>query len=291
VHATTTTASSASLSYYQKIKELRDHFDDKIDDLIVQLQKMQESLLSNGPPHLVICCDQATLDTIYASDFGGLVHLPVNTAAAKIAPLAKAKGSSFAYQIASPVAFTAQSFKTVPYTHPDSAFLTLASYLFTNKVLRERVREEGGADGSAAVYSPQAADFTFYAFRDPQLATTLKAFSEAIDSIASGNFTETDVEEAKLEAIQHLDRPIPPGRRAWYSYAKQAAAITESADVAFRTKLLTATKTDVEQAVSDHIVPGYKEGHTVTFAGKELIERDTPKLTLYLPLFAAVTKP
>ena len=87
------------------------------------------------------------------------------------------KIASSACLISSPVAFTASSYRTIGFSHEDAPFLLLAGYLFGNKILHKKIREQGGAYGSGAKYSPSNGTITFNGFRDPHITSTLDAFN------------------------------------------------------------------------------------------------------------------
>ena len=110
---------------------------------------------------------------------------------------------------------------TVPYTHPDAAPLTVASYIMDNKTLHSLVREQGGAYGGGSSCQPLSGTFQFFAYRDPNLSKTLDAFKTAVDAIEAGKFEELDIEEAKLEMIQKMDSPLSPGVRAMTTYCQE----------------------------------------------------------------------
>ena len=120
--------------------------------------------------------------------------------------------------ISSSVAFTAKSIKSVSYTHPAAPALSLAAFLLENMSLILILREIGGAYGGGASNSPMSAMFYFYAYRDPNILSTLAAFDMALVELLKGNFDEQDLLEAKFEMIQAMDTPIAPGSRGDVAY-------------------------------------------------------------------------
>ena len=101
--------------------------------------------------------------------------------------------------------------------HP---FLLIATEPMDNIVLHKEIREKGGAYGGGVTYTPSTGNFHFYAYRDPHLKTSVDAFHEAIERIASRRFTDGELEEAKLGVLQNLDAPSP-GNRAMVAYSWQ----------------------------------------------------------------------
>jgi Zn-dependent M16 (insulinase) family peptidase len=131
--------------------------------------------------------------------------------------------------------------------------------------------------------------FNFTAYRDPHLASTLKTFRTAVEEIASGHFTDRDLEEAKLGIIQHFDTPIPPSSRALTAYAWLRDGKTLKMRQDFRDRLLGLTVQGLKHAVETELLPKMGEGVTVCFAGKELLEKENALLAeegKTLPAFA-----
>jgi presequence protease len=266
------------LPYYHTVSRLVQNFDKEINPLIEQMQQLQDRMLNREYPHLVITCQDEAYQFLKENHYFGVTDVSLrpidpwqNTF--EVSPIA-----SQGRQISSPVAFTSKVFKTVSYTDPDAPALSVAANLFDNIVLHLRVREQGGAYGGGASSNSLAGFFYFFSFRDPYICHTLLAFEEAVQTILQGKFKADDLEEAKLEMIQALDTPIPPGSRGKTAYNWMRKGQTLEARQAFRTRLLQLTKQDIIRAVEKHIVPHMAQGASVTFAGRELFEKENARL-------------
>ncbi|XP_010171984.1 presequence protease, mitochondrial-like [Antrostomus carolinensis] len=96
-----------------------------------------------------------------------------------------------------------------PYTAADYASLRILARLMTAKFLHREIREKGGAYGGGAKLSHNGI-FTFYSYRDPNSVATLKTFEKAVEWAKSGEFTQQDIDEAKLAVFAAVDAPIAP---------------------------------------------------------------------------------
>ncbi|MBS4168208.1 insulinase family protein [Parachlamydia sp. AcF125] len=267
------------LDYYWKIKALVSHLDEKADWLIEKLQGLQNQLMGVKGAHLILACDQEKYEDLRKECFYGLGQLPEK-------PLTPWDHSSYQLikadsqgrTISSPVAFTSMMFKTLNYTHPDMPALALVAPLFDNLVLHPKLREQGGAYGGGASCNSLTGKFYFFAYRDPNIASSLKAFEEAVQSIIKGEFEDSDLEEAKFEIVQGMDSPVAPGSRASVSYDWMIQGKTPEIRQAFRDRLLALTKEDVQKAVRLHILPKMAEATTVVFASRELFEQENQVL-------------
>jgi Zn-dependent M16 (insulinase) family peptidase len=266
------------LSYYWKIQELVKDFDRQAPYVLAKLQALQERIMPLDHPHLILSCSHADYNALKGHGFYGLKDLQTNPFTPWQGNYALELIPSQGRVIASPVAFIGKVFPTVSYIHPDSPALNLVAFLFDNLVLHPRIREQGGAYGGGSVNNAMSGSFYFYSYRDPNIASTLKAFDEAIQTILKGHFNELDLEEAKLEMIQTLDAPVSPGSQAELAYGWWREGKTVDIRQAFRNKILSLTKVEILEAVERVIQPNHFKGATVVFAGQELLEKENREL-------------
>lgn len=262
------------LEYYWKIKAVADDIEAQIPLLIKKLDRLHKRLIGIENPHLVLSCSAAMYDELKSKGFYGLKDLETSTPAHWKANFKLPEVADQGRVIASQIAFTSKVLKTIPYVHPDSAALSLASGLFENVVLHNKIREQGGAYGGGCSNNATSGLFSFYSYRDPNISKTLEAFDEAVEAILKGEFSENDLEEAKLEIIQGQDAPVAPGSRADVSYAWLREGRTTEMRQAFRDRLLSLTKSDVISAVKKHLKTNLSKSVVVVFAGRDLLEKE-----------------
>lgn len=274
------------LSYFWKIKELAQNFDKQASTLVDKLQSMQDQFLCLDGHHLVLSCSADAYTKLRKEKFYALGELETHAYAAwrssdypieEIEPQGRA--------ISTPVAFTAKVFRTVSYTHPDTPALSVAAALFDNVVLHKLIREQGGAYGGGAVNNALSGHFYFYSYRDPNIGSTLNAFDRSIAEILEGKFQDSDIEEAKLEIIQGIDSPISPGSRAELAYSWLREGKRHAVRQDFRDRLLGLTRSDIMEAIRQHIIPNLDSGKEVVFAGRELLEKENALLGKKLPIY------
>lgn len=262
------------ISYFKTIHEIAKNLEQNSSKLMERLHYLKDKLLYLKAPHLVLSCDSEMQRTLQKESYFGLGDLPGK-------PFKPWKGSysppeivSQARTIASPVAFTCEAFKTVSYIHPHAPALSISTQLFENRILHQKIREQGGAYGAGASYQAMTGQYYFHSYRDPHIANTINAFDEAIESISEGEFDNYDLEEAKLGIIQHLDTPISPGSRAITSYAWWREGKTHQMRQHYRDQLLSLTPKKVKSTVEKELMPIKDKGVIVTFAGEELIRQE-----------------
>lgn len=267
------------LDYYHAIRELFENYN--ADHLIDKLQQIQNQVLCLEFPQLVIGCENKTLQEAKSAHFYGLEELPQKPSLPWKGNYPFSSVPSQGRLIASPVGFTATLFPTTPYSHPDTPCLSIAAEIMVNHVLHKRIREQGGAYGSGASNNTVAGQFYFYAYRDPNLQSSLDAFREAVEKIASGDFDEKEIEEAKLGIFQEIDAPVPPSNRADVTYFRRKGGRTPEKRQIYRERLLDANKAQIQTAAQSHLIPGLQQETTVVFGNKDFFEKEESTLPLF----------
>uniref|UniRef100_A0A8C9XNH0 Pitrilysin metalloproteinase 1 n=1 Tax=Sander lucioperca TaxID=283035 RepID=A0A8C9XNH0_SANLU len=114
------------------------------------------------------------------------------------------------FQLPFPVNFVSESIRAVAFSHQDYASLCILARMMTAKFLHGEIREKGGAYGGGARMGGGC--FSFYSYRDPNSVQTLSAFRKGVDWAKSGQFSQQDIDEAKLSVFSAVDSPVAPSR-------------------------------------------------------------------------------
>lgn len=273
------------LDYFEAVKQIVTDFEQNPQPLIEKMQHLQTECLGLEGAHLILSCDQKCIEKLKGEGFYGLADFPTKAFTPWTGAYDIQKTHSQGRLTASPVAFTTQLFPSLNYIHPQAAALSIASEVMENKVLHKRIREQGGAYGAGAVNGLLSGQFYFYTYRDPHLKSSLEAFREGVEAIAAGKFEADDIEEAQMGLFQDLDSPTPPGSRSLAAYGRWRGGRTPEMRQQFRTHLLNATKEEIAEAIREHLLSKIDEGTVVSFAGKELLEKENALLDKPLPLY------
>ncbi|KAF3903393.1 hypothetical protein ABW20_dc0109524 [Dactylellina cionopaga] len=159
------------------------------------------------------------------------------------------------------VNYTGVGLRTVPYAHPDSAPLTVLGNMLTHKHLHHEIREKGGAYGGGAGQAGLSGVFRFYSYRDPNPLNTLDVVRKAGDFAVSKDWTERDLEEAKLSLFQNIDAPKSVNKEGMLMFLD---GITEEMKQTKREQLLDVTAKEVQRVAQEYLVKGFEQKEDVT---------------------------
>lgn len=206
-----------------------------IADIILKKKIMRVSLnVSPDSEEKVV----NTLDSLLAK-IPGVHQKPFTiTKTEKIEP--KIQGIHYIFPFK--VNYAAMSLPTVEYAHDDFPILRVLARLLSAKYLHPRIREKGGAYGSGANVS-SAGIFSFYSFSDPQPLNSFDVFANAEEWATSGtDYTDQDVEEAKLGVFQSIDAPLPPSSKGTRQFMY---GISDDLLQKHREAIMKCTKADI----------------------------------------------
>ncbi|KAI8869234.1 presequence protease-like protein [Ramicandelaber brevisporus] len=164
--------------------------------------------------------------------------------------------------------YTAKCFKTVPYTHPDSASLQVLSSLMTSLYLHREVREKNGAYGGSARNAALDGLFSMTSYRDPNpLITSQTTFDRAAEWAASSSteFSDREITEAKLTIFGALDKPVSISSEGMTLFT---TGITDEMRQKRREQLLDVTAKDCRIVAEKYLVNGAQNA-SVAVLGEE----------------------
>ncbi|XP_053186415.1 presequence protease, mitochondrial [Scomber japonicus] len=175
------------------------------------------------------------------------------------------------FQMPFPVNFVSESIRTVPFSHEDYASLCLLGRMMTAKFLHGEIREKGGAYGGGARMGGGGL-FTFYSYRDPNSVQTLSAFRKGIDWAKSGEFTQQDIDEAKLSVFSAVDSPVAPADKGMGRFL---SGITDEMKQNHRQRLFDVTHKNLVDVAERYLGVGQKtRGFAILGPENETIKKD-----------------
>ncbi|XP_065809362.1 presequence protease, mitochondrial-like [Labrus bergylta] len=157
------------------------------------------------------------------------------------------------FQLPFPVHFISESIRTVPFSHHDYASLCILARMMTAKFLHGEIREKGGAYGGGA--RMEGGLFSFYSYRDPNSVQTLSAFRRGVDWAKSGQFTQQDIDEAKLSVFSAVDSPVAPADKGMGCFL---SGVTDEMKQNHRERLFAVTHQSLVEVAERYLGVGQR---------------------------------
>ncbi|MCJ1377441.1 Mitochondrial presequence protease [Xylographa soralifera] len=227
-------------------------------DIISKLKVIQQFCISNSAKFRVAltCGPESVLSNesalqAFLSKLPSLPQVPNSTTS----DASFNSNSKTFFPLPYQVYYSALSLPTVPYTHTSSASLQILSQLLTHKHLHHEIREKGGAYGGGAYAKGLSGMFGFYSYRDPNPQNTIAIMRDAGRWARDRQWTDQDLEEAKLSVFQGIDAPESVSEEGMTRFL---SGIDEEMEQVKREQLLDVRKEDLGDVAQDFLVDGMK---------------------------------
>ncbi|WP_213357490.1 insulinase family protein [Chlamydiifrater phoenicopteri] len=271
---------TSGLPYVRKICGLVNLFKENPEEVVTNLKALYAKCFQ-GDRVLLISCNKSLFEILQKENFFGLSLKSLSKPLQRWeAPKMALEAQSKAYEIPVRAAFNVLAFPLgeFHYEDPDSAALLVAAEILDNVILHTKIREQGGAYGSGASVNLLRGVFYCYSYRDPEISITKKAFYEALEAVAKGDFKDKDVNEGILGVVQDIDSVIPPGGRASAAYFRLRSGRDPEVRQKFRKNLLGVSKEQVVSAFSRWLSSQKERAVFVTFSGREMLNENADVL-------------
>ena len=198
-----------------------------------------------------------------------------NTAFSPLILPSRAQRVMQAWAVNSQVNFCAKAYRCVPEGHKDAPALRVLALFLRNGYLHRALREQGGAYGAGANYSPDTASFRFFSYRDPRLAATLDDFDRSIDWLHNHAHSPAQLEEAILGVIAEIDRPDSPAAEAMGSFFGTLHGRTPEHRRAFRAQVLEVTLERLREVTNHYLHP--QRASSAVVSGSAILDAQCPE--------------
>ncbi|XP_051281602.1 presequence protease, mitochondrial [Dicentrarchus labrax] len=174
------------------------------------------------------------------------------------------------FQMPFPINFVSESIRAVPFSHEDYASLYILARMMMAKYLHGEIREKGGAYGGGARMGGGL--FSFFSYRDPNSVQTLSAFRKGVDWAKSGQFTQQDIDEAKLAVFSNVDAPVAPSDKGMGQFIH---GITDEMKQSLRERLFAVTHKSLVEVTERYLCAGQSTcGAAILGPENETIKKD-----------------
>ncbi|KAH6576409.1 hypothetical protein BASA50_002312 [Batrachochytrium salamandrivorans] len=230
---------------------------ESLSELSIELGALANKVLRSTTPEILVVSDPHVVDqhsSLHKTTLASLAISDLSLSASSVpltsfVPMYETK--NFPMDLG--INFTARSFSTVPYSHPDAAALKILASLMSTHFLHRELREKGGAYGGGAQYNALDGVLSFMTYRDPPGAQrTLATYSKSIDWACdiTQHVGASDLEQAKLEAFRNMDKPVDAAGEGLtlFQYGLELSPLQ-----AHRDALFAVTLQDVEQVAKKYL--------------------------------------
>ncbi|KAL6879103.1 Metalloenzyme, LuxS/M16 peptidase-like protein [Trichoderma novae-zelandiae] len=241
---------------------------DQLEDVVGKLKKIQSFALTRGKMRAALTCGTEHVEENLNSlkSFTGVLPREVS-GMTNSSPSPLPRDSKAFFPLPYQVYYGGLSVSTTSYTSPEGAPLQILAQLLTHKHLHHEIREKGGAYGGGAYSKALDGLFGFYSYRDPNPQNTLGIMRNAGRWAVEKQWSDRDLEEAKISVFQGVDAPKSVNQEGM---ARFLSGVTEEMKQRKREQLLDVTRDQVRAVAQKYLVDAIERGEErTTFLGEK----------------------
>ena len=157
-----------------------------------------------------------------------------------------------AWIIPAQVNYCAETYQGVNFFHDDAPKLSLLGAALRNGYLHTAIREKGGAYGAGAMHDSSSGVFKFFSYRDPNCCETFDEFQASINWI-NKNLKQKHLDEAVLNVISSVDKPLSPVGEAKSDFYQNLNGINHQMRLDYRNKILNTSVQDLHEVADKYL--------------------------------------
>jgi presequence protease len=243
---------------------------DQLEDVIAKLKEIQRLACVPGNFRAAVTCGSENVTSVQKAVhrfFSDLGSGQKGTTFPQSGGYTLSRDIKTFFPLPYQVYYGALALPGTSYTNADGAPLQILSQLLTHKHLHHEIREKGGAYGGGAYYRALDGIFGLYSYRDPNPLNTLSIMQTAGQWAVDKQWTDRDLEEAKISVFQAIDAPQDINDEGMNSFLY---GIDQAMEQRRRESLLSVSKQAVQDVAQRYLVDGLRDQRErVAFIGEK----------------------
>ncbi|SNS99608.1 hypothetical protein SAMN05446037_103228 [Anaerovirgula multivorans] len=207
------------IEFYQFIEELERNFDNKLQEIQSNLQKVASMIFNKNNLLVSVTIEEKDYE-VYKQSFNSLMEYIKDETFEKHQYLFDYSIKNEGLLTSSKVQYVAKAYNFNKLGHNYTGHLQVLKTIVGLNYLWNKVRVTGGAYGAMAGFSRNG-NLYFTSYRDPNLERTLKVYDEAYQYIQQFSADEREMTKYIIGTISKMDAPLTPfmkGQEATANY-------------------------------------------------------------------------
>lgn len=228
------------IGYYNFIKDLDRHFEERKDELVKKLRLAQSCIFRRENLTVSITGDKDYREVLDAP-LGRFAGLLWDGPCVKSVPAFEMVKKNEGFKTSGKVQYVAAAGRFETEEYPYTGALRVLRTIFAYDYLWVNVRVTGGAYGAMCGFRNDGYG-SFASYRDPKLVETLDTYFKAADYVAGFDVSDRDMTKYIIGTISGLDHPLEPAALGERSFSAYKSGITEDMLKKEREQVLTCTQ-------------------------------------------------
>ena len=229
------------IDFYEFIKDIEEHFDDRYDSLAENLLKVREMIFTKNNLMISYTADQMPME-ILEKEVKGLYEVfyedkGIDQEEEALTPVVKNEG----FKTSSKVQYAANAGNFLEKGFEYTGALKALHMMFAYDYLWQNIRVKGGAYGCMCGFT-RLGNAYFTSFRDPNLSTTLETYKNAWEYVKNFDADDRDMTKYIIGAIGNQDAPVDASAKGMQMFRAWLMGVTTELVQKERDELLTCNQ-------------------------------------------------
>jgi Zn-dependent M16 (insulinase) family peptidase len=236
---------TSGLSYYKFVSGIEKHFDERIDEVISNLQKVSDLVFNKDNLLIGITCSDDDYGC-FEENIRTLIDGLKNDSSRKEKCSFKASKENEGLLTPGNVQYVAKGFNYKRLGYNYSGKMQVLKTIISLDYLWNRVRVQGGAYGGFA-YVNRDGNVAFASYRDPNLVDTLNVYNEVSAFIKNFSADKKEMTKYIIGTIGDLDTPLSPSMKGDRAIEQYLGKISDDEIQNERDEILSTTDEDIRK--------------------------------------------
>ena len=259
------------ITYYETVKDLEEHFDEKKQTLIAKLKQLIDQIFGTERLLISFTGDQAAFEYAEPILKEALQKQPAGKKAHEAARISLAR-SNEAFTDASQIQYVAKVGNFADHGYHYTGALRILKLILSYDYLWINVRVKGGAYGCMSGFF-RSGETYFVSYRDPNLLKTLEIYDGIPKYLREFQADERDMTKYIIGTFSSMDTPLYPegkGARSMNAYLQN---LTEEMLQKDRDEVRNATAEDI-RALADMIQSVLQDPSICVIGNEDAIQKE-----------------
>lgn len=259
------------IEFYQLVKELEEHFEEKKDDFSATLEQLMKSIFRKDNLMISIGAEPEGMEQV-AGEIQGLKEILHNEAVEAVGEQLVLEKKNEGFMDASQVQYVSRAGNFCKEGYTYTGALRILKVLLSYDYLWINVRVKGGAYGCMSGFTRRG-DGYFTSYRDPNLSKTNEIYEGIPEYLENFQVEEKDMTKYIIGTFSSVDAPLTPAGKTGRSATAYLTGVTEEMLQKEREEILHATQEDI-RALSGIVKAVLKEDAFCVIGNEEKLKEE-----------------
>ena len=260
---------TAGIAYYEVIQAIEEHFEERKEELIANLQKLTKMLFRGDNMMLSFTAAReglAGLEEMICELKDGLFAETVEDTACILHCEKRNEG----FATSSKVQYVARAGNFIDEGKEYTGALQILKVILGYEYLWHNIREKGGAYGCMSNFTRFGEGY-FVSYRDPNLEKTNAVYEGVVEYLKQFSVSDRDMTKYIIGTISNMDQPMTPAAKGDRSMNLYMRHISEEMIQKEREEVLDACEEDI-RALADIVEAVLRNNYFCVIGSEEKIE-------------------